>query len=70
VLFGPTLQRTTAVTESIYLLVKYYFVELHHLRVEWKVDNLNEPSKKTAIRMEFCLRGRLESTWSLREGEG
>jgi RimJ/RimL family protein N-acetyltransferase len=23
------------------------------LRVEWKADNLNEPSKRTAIRMGF-----------------
>ena len=57
VLFGPTLQRTTAATESTYLLMKYCFEELHYLRVEWKANNLNEPSKRAALRLGFVFEG-------------
>jgi RimJ/RimL family protein N-acetyltransferase len=57
VLFSPTLQRTTAATETIYLLMKYAFEELGYLRVEWKCNNFNEPSKRAALRLGYVYEG-------------
>lgn len=57
VLFGPLLQRTTAATEACYLLMKHCFEDLHYLRVEWKANNLNEPSKRAATRLGFVFEG-------------
>jgi RimJ/RimL family protein N-acetyltransferase len=57
VLFGPLLQRTTAATEACYLLMKHCFEDLHYLRVEWKANNLNEPSKRAAMRLGFVFEG-------------
>ncbi|KAF8848845.1 acetyltransferase, GNAT family [Acephala macrosclerotiorum] len=57
VLFGPKLQRTAAATEVNYLLMKYAFEDLHYLRVEWKTNNFNEPSKRAALRLGFKYEG-------------
>jgi RimJ/RimL family protein N-acetyltransferase len=57
VLFSPLLQRTTAATEAIYLLMKYCFEDLNYRRVEWKANNFNEPSKRAAVRLGFVLEG-------------
>jgi RimJ/RimL family protein N-acetyltransferase len=57
VLFAPTLQRTTGATEAIYLLMKYAFDELGYLRVEWKCNNFNEPSKRAALRLGYVYDG-------------
>jgi RimJ/RimL family protein N-acetyltransferase len=57
VLFSSLLQRTTAATESIYLLIKHAFDDLHYLRVEWKANNLNEASKRAALRLGFKFEG-------------
>lgn len=53
VLFGPTLQRTPSSTEANYLLMKYAFEDLKYLRVEWKANDFNEPSKRAALRLGF-----------------
>jgi RimJ/RimL family protein N-acetyltransferase len=57
VLFTPTLQRTTAATECIYLLMKWAFEEGKYMRVEWKANDLNEPSKRAALRVGFKFEG-------------
>ena len=57
VLFASTLQRTTEATESIYLLMKYSFEELGYLRVEWKANSFNEPSRRAALRLGFIFEG-------------
>ena len=57
VLFAKTLQRTTEATDSIYLLMKHAFDDLHYQRVEWKANNLNEPSKRAALRLGFVFEG-------------
>jgi len=57
VLFAPTLQRTTAATECVYLLMKWSFEEGNYLRVEWKANDLNEPSKRAALRLGFKFEG-------------
>ena len=47
--YSPSLQRTPAATEAIYLVGDYGF-SLGYRRYEWKCNNLNEPSKRAAIR--------------------
>ncbi len=54
--FAPSLQRTTAATETIYLMIKYCF-ELGYRRCEWKCDDLNAPSRVAAIRLGFQYEG-------------
>ncbi|CRG89532.1 hypothetical protein PISL3812_06568 [Talaromyces islandicus] len=57
VMYSPALQRTTAATEAIYLLARHAFRDLGYRRLEWKCDNLNEPSKKAAARYGFVFEG-------------
>lgn len=57
VLFTPTIQRTTAATEAVYLLLRHAFRNLGYRRVEWKCDNLNEASKRAALRFGFTFEG-------------
>lgn len=58
VLFGRAMQRTTAATEAIHLMLRYAFDELGYRRVEWKCDRLNEPSGRAALRLGFTYEGR------------
>jgi RimJ/RimL family protein N-acetyltransferase len=55
--FGPPLQRTTAATEAIYLLVSHAFDELGYRRVEWKCNALNAASRRAAARFGFSFEG-------------
>jgi RimJ/RimL family protein N-acetyltransferase len=57
VLFPSSLQRSTAATEAVSLLMKLCFDKLHYVRVEWKCNNLNEPSKRAALRLGFMFEG-------------
>jgi RimJ/RimL family protein N-acetyltransferase len=57
VLFSPLLQRTTAATETIYLLLKHCFEDLGYRRVEWKANDLNAPSLRAARRFGFVYEG-------------
>ena len=54
--YAPALQRTTAATEAMYLMMKYAF-ELGYRRYEWKCDSLNAGSKKAAVRLGFTFEG-------------
>ncbi|KAJ6005072.1 hypothetical protein N7540_012871 [Penicillium herquei] len=53
VVFSPLLQRTTAATEAFYLITSTVFNDLGYRRFEWKCNDLNEPSKKAAVRFGF-----------------
>ncbi|MFK5956724.1 MAG: GNAT family protein [Planctomycetota bacterium] len=55
--FGPTLKRTAAATEAIYLLMRHVFDDLGYRRFEWKCDALNAPSRKAALRFGFQFEG-------------
>lgn len=57
VLFGQRLARTTAATEACYLMMKHAFEDLHNLRVEWKCNAHNDPSKRAALRLGFVFEG-------------
>jgi RimJ/RimL family protein N-acetyltransferase len=55
--FGPALQRTTAATEAIYLLLRNAFETLGYRRFEWKCNALNAPSRAAAARFGFTYEG-------------
>ncbi|WP_439575796.1 GNAT family N-acetyltransferase [Phreatobacter sp.] len=57
ILYTPALQRTPAATEAEYLLARYVFETLGYRRYEWKCHNLNEPSKRAAVRFGFTYEG-------------
>ncbi len=54
--FSPALQRTTAATETVSLLIAHAF-DLGYRRVEWKCDDLNAPSRAAALRFGFRYEG-------------
>ncbi len=54
--YSPSLQRTRAATEAIHLVGAYGF-SLGYRRYEWKCNNLNEPSKRAALRFGFTYEG-------------
>jgi RimJ/RimL family protein N-acetyltransferase len=55
--FGVPLQRTTAATEAIYLLMRHAFDDLGYRRVEWKCNALNAASRGAAERFGFAFEG-------------
>jgi RimJ/RimL family protein N-acetyltransferase len=54
--YSPALQRTRVASEAIYLCGAYGF-SLGYRRYEWKCNNLNEPSKRAALRFGFQYEG-------------
>jgi RimJ/RimL family protein N-acetyltransferase len=57
ILFGPALARTRGATEAIYLQARHAFDDLGYRRFEWKCNDLNEPSKRAAVRFGFTFEG-------------
>lgn len=57
ILFSPSLQRTTAATEAIYLLTQHAFKDLRYRRIEWKCNALNDPSRRAALRLGYSFEG-------------
>ena len=55
--YAPNLQRTVEATETMYLMMKNAFESLGYRRYEWKCDNLNKRSKKSALRLGFKYEG-------------
>jgi RimJ/RimL family protein N-acetyltransferase len=53
---SPALQRTTAATEALFLMIEHAF-GLGYRRCEWKCDDLNAPSKAAALRLGFTYEG-------------
>jgi RimJ/RimL family protein N-acetyltransferase len=54
--YSPVLQKTRVATEAIHLCGDYGF-SLGYRRFEWKCNNLNEPSKRAALRFGFRYEG-------------
>lgn len=54
--FSPRLQRTTAATESMYLMMSRAFDDGYR-RYEWKCHALNAASRSAAIRLGFTYEG-------------
>jgi RimJ/RimL family protein N-acetyltransferase len=55
--FGPSLRRTTAATEAIFLLARHAFDDLRYRRLEWKCNSLNAASRRAALRFGFTFEG-------------
>ncbi len=55
--YSPLVQKTKVNTEVTYLFLRYLFDDLKYRRIEWKCDNQNESSKRTALRMGFLYEG-------------
>lgn len=56
ILMAPAMQRTTAASEAIMLMVGWAF-DAGYRRVEWKCDGLNAPSRAAAERFGFTFEG-------------
>ncbi len=54
--FATALQRTVASTEAMYLLMKHTF-DSGYRRYEWKCNDKNAPSRRTALRLGFTFEG-------------
>jgi RimJ/RimL family protein N-acetyltransferase len=54
--YSPAMQRTRMATEAIYLVGEYGFSQGYR-RYEWKCNNLNEPSKRAALRFGYTYEG-------------
>ncbi len=57
VIFAPRVQRTTAATEAMFLMMRRAFDEAGYRRYEWKCDALNAPSRAAALRLGFRFEG-------------
>jgi RimJ/RimL family protein N-acetyltransferase len=57
IFWGPRLAKTRVATEALYLHARYAFETLGNRRFEWKCNNLNEPSKRAALRFGFTFEG-------------
>ena len=55
--YSPALQRTTAATEAMYLMMRRVFDELGYRRYEWKCNALNAGSRAAAQRLGFTYEG-------------
>ncbi|MCX6397597.1 MAG: GNAT family protein [Propionibacteriales bacterium] len=55
--YAAALQRTTAATEAMYLMMRHVFDDLGYRRYEWKCDSLNAPSRRAAERLGFTYEG-------------
>jgi len=55
--YAKNLQRTVEATEAMFLMMKNAFDKLGYRRYEWKCDNLNERSRKAALRLGFKFEG-------------
>ncbi len=54
---SPRLQRSSAATEAMFLLLRRVFAEAGYRRCEWKCDDLNAPSRRAAERLGFRFEG-------------
>ena len=54
---APRLQRTTAASEAIALLLRHAFDDLGYRRVEWKCNACNAASRQAALRFGFVFEG-------------
>lgn len=61
IVYAEELQRTTAATEAMYLMMRHPFDDLGYRRYEWKLDSLNAPSRAAAERLGFGYEGRFRN---------
>lgn len=59
--FAPPLQRTRASTEAMFLLMSLAMDTLEYLRLVWKCNSLNAPSRRAAERLGYVFEGVLRA---------
>jgi RimJ/RimL family protein N-acetyltransferase len=57
VLFAPSMQRTAAATEAMFLMASHVFDQLGYRRYVWKCNAENLPSRRAAERLGFTFEG-------------
>ncbi len=57
IMYAPHLQKTSAATEVMSLMMAYAFDSLGYRRYEWKCDHLNAGSRRAADRLGFAFEG-------------
>ena len=57
ILWNANISQTPVTSEAYFLFAQYVFDELGYRRFEWKCNNLNEPSKRAAIRFGMTHEG-------------
>jgi RimJ/RimL family protein N-acetyltransferase len=57
ILLSPSLQRTVAATEAMYLMARHIFEDPGYRRYEWKCNANNAPSRRAALRLGFTFEG-------------
>jgi len=57
IVLAPSLQRTAAATEAMYLMAGHVFDHLGYRRYEWKCNAENQPSRRAALRLGFTFEG-------------
>lgn len=57
IVYAEELQRTTAATEAMFLMLRHAFDDLGYRRYEWKCDTYNLPSRRAAERLGFTYEG-------------
>ena len=57
IVYSPEMQHHRGGTESIYLMARHAIDELGYRRLEWKCDDLNESSRRAAVRYGFTYEG-------------
>ena len=57
ILLAPSLQRTVAATEAMYLMARHIFEDLGYRRYEWKCNANNQSSRRAALRLGFSFEG-------------
>ena len=55
--FAPSMQRTRAATEAMYLMLEYAMTGLRYRRMQWRCNALNERSRVAARRLGFRFEG-------------
>lgn len=55
--FAPSLQRTRAATEALYLMIDHAMTDLRYRRMHWRCNALNEKSRNAARRLGFRFEG-------------
>ncbi|MGI9319213.1 MAG: GNAT family N-acetyltransferase [bacterium] len=55
--FAPSLQKTSAATEALYLMIKHAMDDLGYRRMQWRCNSLNEGSRAAARRLGFRFEG-------------
>jgi RimJ/RimL family protein N-acetyltransferase len=54
---SPSLQKSRAATEALFLMMRFALDDLGYRRLEWKCDALNAPSRRAAERLGFTFEG-------------